>query len=199
MAQIFISYSRRNLDAIKTLAHDLEEVGNRIWFDQELIGGEPWWDNILVSIRKSDIFVFVITPESLESHACKEEWTYASQLRKAILPILLSKVDINLLPHPLSEIQHIDYQRQDRQAAIDLIKAINSLSSSGPRTLPEPLPEPPPIPISYLNDLKERIDATDNLNLQQQSDLVSRLKEHLREGRSPDEVHNLRLCRNCRG
>ena len=74
MPQIFISYNsynRRNLDAIKTLAHDLEEAGNHVWFDQVLIGGQHWWDDILSRIGRSEIFLFVITPETLESHACK--------------------------------------------------------------------------------------------------------------------------------
>jgi hypothetical protein len=194
MAQIFISYNRRNLDAVKTLAHDLQETGNHVWFDQSLIGGQHWWDNILLGICKSDIFVFIITPESLESHACIQELTYASQLRKAILPILLSKVDTDLLPRPLSEIHYVDYQRQDRQAAFTLIKSINSISLSTLIPPPDPLPQPPPVPISYLNDLNEQINTTEILSFNDQHNLVSRLKEHLHEGRSPTEVFKLLIC-----
>jgi hypothetical protein len=41
MAQIFISYNHRSLDAVKTLAKDLEAAGNYVWFDQALTGGTP--------------------------------------------------------------------------------------------------------------------------------------------------------------
>jgi TIR domain len=193
MAQIFISYNHRSLDAVKTLAKDLEAAGNYVWFDQALTGGHRWWDDILANIRGCGVFVFALTPESVESYACKQELDYAAQLGKPILPILLSdKVEVNLLPHPLSEIQFVDYRRQDRQTGFALIKkAVNSLPSA--IALPDPLPEPPPSPASYLGKLKERIDTTENLNFQEQIALVFDLKEHVRDGCDPEEVGELFL------
>jgi hypothetical protein len=85
----------------------------------------------------------------------------------------------------------VDYRRQDKQAVFALIKAINC--SPDPIPLPDPLPQPPPVPVSYLSNLKERIDTAKNLNFQEQITLVFELKEHAREGRSPDEVCDLLL------
>jgi hypothetical protein len=191
MAQIFISYSHRNRDTITTLAHALEEIGNHVWYDREIPGGTLWWENIITNIQKAEIFVFATTPESLESIACKLELDYANKLRKAILPIILSNVDINILPRLLTERQHIDYQRQDSQAAFTLMRAIQRLSLSGFTALPSPLPNPPPVPVSDFDDVRERIAAPENLSSQEQSDIVSRLKDHLREGHSPVEVYSL--------
>ena len=192
MARIFISYSRYNLDPVKMLVQDLEAVGNTVWFDQTLTGGQRWWDSILSNIRECEIFAFALSPESLKSEACKNELAYVVQLRKPILPILLSDdVNVILLPHPLSEIQVIDYRQDDRKTAFAVIKAINSLPPPSP--LPDPLPEPPPVPVSYLANLKERIDAAESLNLKEQIALVFELKAGLKEGRSPDEVCELLL------
>ena len=56
-------------------------------------------------------------------------------------PVLVADgVSVNLLPSELSRIQHVDYRRQDKRAAIDVLKALSGL----PKTpLPDPLPEPP--------------------------------------------------------
>jgi hypothetical protein len=102
MARIFVSYNRHSLDVVKTLAQDLEAAGNHVWFDQALTGGQRWWDNILANIRECEMFVFALTPESLDSHACRQELHYAGQLGKAVLPILLSdNVNVTLLPRAL--------------------------------------------------------------------------------------------------
>jgi len=193
MGSIFISYSRLDQEIVKTLVEDLKALGNDVWFDQTLTGGQRWWNNILDNIRERDIFVFAISPESLDSEACKNELNYVEKLGKAILPVLISdKVKVNLLPHPLSDIQVTDYRHQDKKTAFALIKAISGLPASPP--LPDPLPEQPPVPVSYLSTLKEQIETEEPLGYKEQVSLVFQLKASLGEGRSPDEIYDLLLC-----
>ena len=107
-----------------------------------------------------------------------------------MLPILISdEVNVNLLPHPLCEIQVTDYRQHDKKSGFALMKAINNLPPSSP--LPDPLPEPPPVPVSYLVNLKEQIDKTESMDFQEQISLVYELKARFNEGRSPDEVYEL--------
>jgi hypothetical protein len=40
MFQVFVSYSRKKLDATQPLIQDLETLGHAVWFDQELAGGK---------------------------------------------------------------------------------------------------------------------------------------------------------------
>jgi hypothetical protein len=126
MSNIFISYNRKAEAVAKTLADDLEALGHTVWFDQELSGGQVWWDRILATVRDCDVFVFVLDPESLNSIACKREYGYAVDLGKPILPILIAEgVSTNLLPPALSQLQFVDYRRQDRNAAFRLGISIN--------------------------------------------------------------------------
>jgi TM2 domain-containing membrane protein YozV len=188
--RIFVSYDRRNLEAVKMLADELEALGHRVWFDQDLTGGHRWWDSILAQIRDCGLFVFALTPDSLESPACMKELDYASQLNREILPVLLSgEIAESLLPRRLAAIQYVDYRRHDRQTAFALIRAVNGLPA--PTPLPDPLPEPPAAPGSYLGDLKERIDAAEELSLEEQIAIVFKLKEQIRTGRAPDEARGL--------
>jgi TIR domain len=190
VAEIFISYSRVDLEAVKVLVQDLEGFDYEPWFDQALTGGQRWWDNILSRIRSCEFFVTTLTPDSLESSACKRELDYALRLGKPILPVLLSnKVDVKSLPRHLSELHIVDYALQDKQALRALGKAIKNLPPAP--ALPDPLPEPPPVPISYLTTMKEKIETPSELSYAEQIALVIELRDHFREGRPAKEVCEL--------
>ena len=67
---IFISYARKDRAAAETLRHDLERTRSSVWLDDELTGGQAWWETILGQIRSCDLFVFALSPDSLRSKAC---------------------------------------------------------------------------------------------------------------------------------
>jgi hypothetical protein len=190
MKRAFVSYSRTNLDVVTQLVQDLQAVGVQTWHDQTLTGGQRWWDNILANIRECDIFIFALSPESWASEACRSELAYVQHLSKAILPVLVADgINLNLLPAPLNEIQVADYRRCDKEAAFALVKSINTAPASP--ALPDPLPAPPPVPVSYLSNLKERIDSTAPLGAQEQIGLIFELEAGLRDGRPPGELRDL--------
>lgn len=192
MRRVFISYSRKNLDAVTQLVQDLEAVGIDAWHDQTLTGGQRWWDDILANIRGCDIFVFALSPESWSSEACRGELAYVLRLGKPILPVLVADgINMNLLTPPINEIQVTDYRRRDKGATLALFKSINAAPPAAP--LPDPLPEAPPVPVSYLSTLKERIDTPETLSPNEQITLLFELEEELREGRSPEEIRDLLL------
>ena len=190
MAHIFISYNRQTKAITKALVEDVEALGHTVWFDQELSGGQAWWDQILSMIRSCDLFIFVLDPASLSSIACKREYCYAADLRKPILPILVSEgVSTNLLPPTLSQIQFVDYRNQDHTAALRLARAFNTVPP--PAALPDPLPVPPEAPISYLGSLAAKVEATSLLTYEEQSVLVFDLKKTLRDPETADDTRTL--------
>ena len=190
MANIFISYNRGDEDKTKALVKDIEELGHTVWFDQELSGGQKWWDKILESIRNCDIFVFVLSVEGLNSSACSLEYGYASELGKKILPILVGEgVSINLLPPILSQVQFVDYRKCDRDALLHLAKALTATPPTRP--LPDPLPLPPEVPISYLGSLSKQIESTSKLSYEEQSALLFDLKRSLYDPESANDTRTL--------
>ena len=82
MSSIFISYSRLSEHVVKELVQDIEKLGHEVWFDQELSGGQKWWDQILAAVRRCDVFIFVLDQSSLNSVACKSEYGYANELNR---------------------------------------------------------------------------------------------------------------------
>src|SRR5438132_14065569 len=127
--KIFISYSRKSRNIADSLAADISALGETPWFDEDLTGGQAWWNEILSQIRHCDLFVFVLDPDSLNSAACKSELKYADDLHKTILPVLISDhVSAGLLPPALSAIQYVDYRVQDRKAAFQLARSMSSIA-----------------------------------------------------------------------
>lgn len=188
MSSIFISYNRKNRSLADALAKDFRALGHVAWLDEELSGGQRWWDEILSRIQKCEVFVFVLDRESLSSVACTSEYGYANALGKPILPIRVSPdVSDSSLPEALSVLQYVDYSEQDRNAAFRLARALSGIDPPPP--LPDPLPPSPEVPLSYLGKLAPLVISAADLTRAQQADLVFQLKNGLTD---PDTVQETR-------
>ncbi len=72
MAQVFISYSRVDLAFVEVFINSLQSAFPelKIWHDQAahaLIGGGNWWNDILNAIAASDVFIYILSNESVNS------------------------------------------------------------------------------------------------------------------------------------
>ncbi len=63
------------------------------WYDRKIIPGNKWKSSILKELEVSEIVVFLITPNFLNSDACREEWFLAKgmaeQKSKQLVSIIL--------------------------------------------------------------------------------------------------------------
>lgn len=89
MAQIFVSYSRIDSEFAKQLIERLQIAFpyHKFWYDQSLTGGDDWWEEILKAIKASDIFIYILSKESIESRYCQAEFAEAYRLQKRIIPV----------------------------------------------------------------------------------------------------------------
>jgi hypothetical protein len=191
--QIFISYSRHDADAARSIVADLEDLKHDAWYDQELSGGQAWWDQILANIRECDYFLFILSQSSLDSVACQREFTYATELNCPILPLLVGdNIAFNLLPPALSQIQILDYRKRNDDPKIAIISLVNSLNSLPARwPLPTPLPTPPEVPMSYLGKLALKLSDERGLSREEQSQLVMDLKAAFRDPATHNDAREL--------
>ncbi|MGH2875701.1 MAG: toll/interleukin-1 receptor domain-containing protein [Solirubrobacteraceae bacterium] len=99
MADVFVSYSRRDAEFVGRLARDLEERGKDVWVDVEGIrDAEVFPQALQRAIEASDAFVFVISPEAVRSPFCEQEVSHAAQLNKRIVPLALRAVPEEEIP-----------------------------------------------------------------------------------------------------
>ena len=78
MPDVFISYSRRDLEFVKELHAALVSRDKDIWVDWEDIPiTAEWLAEVFQGIESSDNFLFVLTPDSLRSDVCARELAHA--------------------------------------------------------------------------------------------------------------------------
>jgi hypothetical protein len=99
MADVFVSYSRRDAVFVRRIADSISERGKEVWLDSEGIAdGEVFPEAIKRAIEQSDAFLFVITPDAVSSAYCENEVEYARDLQKRIVPVLRELVRDSELP-----------------------------------------------------------------------------------------------------
>lgn len=155
---IFISYSSQDRTSLDALTTALKRAQQKVWFDQELGGGDAWWNAILEQIRSCEVFIVALSNNWLQSKPSQAELRYAQALNRPILPVKVGPVD-SVRVNPVSTLQIIDYQNPTVDAGIQLVTAIHAMRDKA-APLPSPLPEEPPLPFGYImrlgNDLSEK-------------------------------------------
>ncbi len=106
MTTLFVSYAHVDKPQIIPLIDLLREAGYEPWFDQLLIPGQDWQHILRDHISKFDTFLYVLTPESVNSQWCQWEFAEAAKLHKPIIPVLLQSK--TKLPDAISKFQYAD-------------------------------------------------------------------------------------------
>ena len=111
---VFISYSRVDSDFARRLNDALQIQGKRTWFDKESIAtGTDFQQEIYRGIESSDVFVFVLSPESVTSPFCADEVEYAQGLNKRMVTVLHRAIDGADLHPVLGKLQWLDFREHD--------------------------------------------------------------------------------------
>ena len=176
--RLFLSYARPERGRVETLANDLRRAGCDPFFDEQLTTGEKWWSSLLDEIERCSAFVPVLTQSYIVSTPCRSEAEYAYGLNKPLLPIMIEVVNPNECAQFIAETHCLQYDHADVNTVLDLARALMSCRDCP--DLPFEMPTRPPIPLSYtgltVQALRERLDATDDLNRHEQVVLLDDLK-----------------------
>lgn len=150
-SQIFVCYSSKNRnrnqsDDVSRIVSAVRQVygPGEVWMDEDLHGGQKWWDKIVEHIQQCSVFMYMVSEDSLTSPYCQAEFEYAQTLNKRILPILIEK---NVtLPDSLQAYHYIQYSRRHRNDIhLEILKAVRNLQPETEQNLSD-LPSPPPVP-----------------------------------------------------
>jgi hypothetical protein len=108
MPQVFISYSRKDMEIVRQLAKDLEKADFDVWWDiSDLKGGDAWARTIQTALEESEYCVIVLSPNSVESEWVTKECIFAIEQGIGIIPILYKTCEV---PLALANIQYIDFR-----------------------------------------------------------------------------------------
>jgi tetratricopeptide (TPR) repeat protein len=129
MADVFVSYSRRDQAFVEKLRDRLESAGLGVWVDVEgLYAGEEFWPEVANAIDAAVAFVFVMTPDSIASRFCGMELERAIAGQKRIVPLCRRDVDADTLNPELAKRQWVFFRDSDDPAAAEagLLSAIRA-------------------------------------------------------------------------
>ena len=86
-ANIFMSYSRREVGFVDDLTHRLETAGFNVWLDyRKLIPGTPWAEQIEKGLKDAEVILLVVSKESIASKYVELEWRHVlDQKHKRII------------------------------------------------------------------------------------------------------------------
>jgi tetratricopeptide (TPR) repeat protein len=123
MADIFISYSRKDKDFVRRLDEALKSRGREAWVDWEDIRPtEEWMHAIYAAIEGADTFVFVLTPDSVASVVCGREIAHAAEHNKRMVPIVARDMSPETVPEALAKLNWIFFRETDDfEKAIDIL------------------------------------------------------------------------------
>jgi hypothetical protein len=93
MARIFVSYSRKDTKIVDQLISELDAAGYEVWIDRAGIrSGEQWRQQIVTAIDSADVFLLILSPNSIKSDNVRRELDLAEGVKKRVLPIVVKPI-----------------------------------------------------------------------------------------------------------
>ena len=96
---IFLSYSHRDAEPASEVIRHLNGDGFRVWYDEGLVPGKEWDENIARAIMGCSFFVALMSENYLGSTNCRDELNFARDKKLPLLLIYLEDVQLPALPY----------------------------------------------------------------------------------------------------
>lgn len=114
MANLFISYSRKDRDAAKRLVEAATAQKLDVWIDwNDIPPSVQWWKEIEKGIEEADVFVFLISPDSCSSKVCGQEIDHAVNSGKRLIPVLVRDTTGEQVPSALRSLNYTMMRETD--------------------------------------------------------------------------------------
>jgi len=114
---IFISYAREDSEWVQAISESLADKGIQAWVDTKALDyASLWQEEIEDAILRAQLIVVLVTPDFLDSLACRFEVERAERLRKRLLPVIDSRVEEHRIPAALSAYQWFRFDRDTDHA-----------------------------------------------------------------------------------
>jgi WD40 repeat protein len=114
MADVFISYSRKDIAFARRLHAGLRESELETWIDwQDIPPSSDWMAEVYVAIEQADAFIFIISRDSVASEVCSREITHAAQNNKRLIPIVIEDIAPRQVTPRLAALNWIFFREED--------------------------------------------------------------------------------------
>ena len=87
---IYVSFCRKDQEQVLLVIGALQRKYN-VWFEEHSCFGSMFAEDTLRHLESCEIFIFVITPESLMSANCRDAMRFAYELKKNIINVVIDR------------------------------------------------------------------------------------------------------------
>ena len=135
---IFISYSSKYRDLCERLQLSLDAEGHRCFVDRtELEPGQPFDAELREAIAKCDVFIFLVSPESVatgsyalaELNLAQQRWRHP---RGRVLPVIVAPTPMASIPQYLKAVTLLQPRGE---LVAETLAAVAKMGKRGPRPL----------------------------------------------------------------
>lgn len=186
--RLFISYARVDKPYCLQIVEMLDV--HEVWFDKRLTVGQPWWEEICRQVGRCEGFVYLLSPESVESEYCNKEFEMAISSGKNVFPVLIHP-DVKT-PEKLKHIQYADLTKGLTPEGVKvLLNSILVAERKGARSQGSQLSKQEPAPVSApaVNPTTVMSDVVTAIQSNQYDKAVYILKQAQEEGVKPRFVN----------
>lgn len=132
--EIFISYSRRDIDAANRINTILTEYKITVWYDQLISPGVNWREAIVSHLGQAKVMLILLSENAQKSNELKKELALASSQLVPLLGVRLANISLTgAFAYELTGLNWFDVfedeEKNYKQLAIFLQKLVNDTST----------------------------------------------------------------------
>jgi tetratricopeptide (TPR) repeat protein len=131
---IFVCYAHDDAGLVYPEIRRLEESGFHLWYDEGISPGSEWSASLAEHIERCAIFLFFVTPRSVEREHCRREVNFALDQNRSILAVHLEETQLPSalklsLNHRQAVLKHDYQQKEYEQRLHKALTDINPIDS----------------------------------------------------------------------
>ncbi len=93
---IFVSYAHDDAALVYAEITRLRDQGFNIWYDEGIAPGSTWSDEVALALTESKLFIYYVTPRSVDSENCQQELNFALSRERKILAVHLEETQLSM-------------------------------------------------------------------------------------------------------
>lgn len=130
---VFVCYAHADADVVYREIVWLRDQGFHIWYDEGISPGTTWRNELADSISNAKLFLFFVTPQSVDSINCQREVNFAVDHNVPVIAVHLEETDLTSgMDLTLSTIQAIlKYEQSDQDYRTKLLSGASERIKRG--------------------------------------------------------------------
>lgn len=143
---IFVSYSHKDTKIVSTDIKLLHDKGYRIWYDEGISPAKEWSDEIAIALEKSAVFIYFVSPRSVDSKNCRDEAHFALDKDKPFLAIHIEETKLTgglmLRMNSTQAVMRHRVSADVYHKKLDKVLDVFNVKDISPTLIPQSTPEP---------------------------------------------------------